>query len=206
MPASATPSGARPPRPGGAAPLLRPGPAALRELRPLSPRPGRRLRRGGDRIRTSGAGGRSLELPERFLTPSRSPPPAAAAAVGGGGRAGLVALAIQAAAAANLTAGDVAIWLGGGLLADVGAQLTAGRGARTLVLGGRRRTGPPSSSLLGLGAAGAARGGAAPRARHQRSTRRLFLTRTEAATLRAASQLADAGPRSSHRAGPRPDR
>jgi threonine dehydrogenase-like Zn-dependent dehydrogenase len=137
----------------------------------------------------------ALEVPERFLTPLDEPAPARPLPSQLAAGAGLVALAIQASAAANLTAGDVAIWLGGGVLADVGAQLTAGRGARTLVLGGPGPARPaiealpsPSDLLAHLQAEPLA-----DAAEHQCSTRRVFLTRTEGPVLRAASLLADAG-------------
>jgi threonine dehydrogenase-like Zn-dependent dehydrogenase len=145
----------------------------------------------------AGAAGRDgpLEVPERFLTPIDEPTPPRPLPSELAAGAGLVALAIQASAAANLTAGDVAIWLGGGVLAEVGAQLTAGRGARTLVLGepSSARTAvealsSPSDLLARLQAEPPADGAA-----HQRSARRVFLTRTEAPVLRAASLLADAG-------------
>jgi 6-hydroxycyclohex-1-ene-1-carbonyl-CoA dehydrogenase len=137
----------------------------------------------------------AVEVPERFLTPLDEPAPPRPLLSELAAGAGLVALAIQASAAANLTAGDVAIWLGGGVLADVGAQLTAGRGARTLVLGEPASTraavealSSPSDLLARLHAEPPADGAA-----HQRTTRRVFLTRTEAPVLRAASSLADAG-------------
>ena len=136
-----------------------------------------------------------LDLPDRFLTPLDDPadvdrlPSEIAAA------AGLVALAIQAAAAANLTAGDVAIWLGGGALVAVGAQLTTGRGARTIVspprdeVAGEAGAQENTAQLLARLEAEPPPAGAA----HQRSTRRLFLTGVDGATLQTAGEIADAG-------------
>jgi threonine dehydrogenase-like Zn-dependent dehydrogenase len=136
----------------------------------------------------------ALDLPERFLTPidhAGAPGPLPPEVAAG---AGLVAFAIQAVAAANLTAGDLAIWIGGGPVADVGGQLTAGRGARTVMLGatparaGLERFDSAAQALPAL-----AQEPSSAESAHQRSTRRLFLTRTDGATLRAASQMADAG-------------
>lgn len=138
----------------------------------------------------------ALELPNRFLTPLDDPavslPQPIPSELAAG--AGLVALIIQAAAAANLTAGDVAVWLGGGPLAEVGAQLTAGRGARTLALSepapspSFERCASVSDLLDRLERQPTLEGAA-----HQRSTRRVFLTRTEAATIEAAGRIADVG-------------
>jgi hypothetical protein len=140
----------------------------------------------------------TLEVPDRFLTPLDDPavglPDAIPAELAAG--AGLVALAVQAAAAASLTPGDVAIWLGGGLLGEVGAQLSAGRGARSFLLGEAatlpaekvERVASLCDLLTRLDQDPPAEGAA-----HQRSTRRLFLTRTEPATLAAATRLADTG-------------
>jgi threonine dehydrogenase-like Zn-dependent dehydrogenase len=137
----------------------------------------------------AGAGGSGIndrELPDRFLTPIDEPaealhlPPERAAA------AGLVALAIQATAAANLTPGDVAIWLGGGPVARTGGQLTAGRGARTILVADALEVGDLPARLAAEAVEGAASG-------HQRSVRRLFLTRSNPDSLQAAGQLADPG-------------
>jgi D-arabinose 1-dehydrogenase-like Zn-dependent alcohol dehydrogenase len=137
----------------------------------------------------------ALELPERFLTPIDEPPAGQLITSEAAAGAGLVALAIQAAAAANLTAGDVALWLGGGVVAEVGAQLTAGRSARTLVLGEPGSTGATIESFSSPSDLRARLEAEPPAesAGHQRSTRRLFLTRIDAAILEAASQLAEAG-------------
>jgi threonine dehydrogenase-like Zn-dependent dehydrogenase len=146
----------------------------------------------------SAGGPRWVEPPERFLTPLDDPSGPASSPLSSevAAAAGLVALAIQAAAAANLTAGDVAIWVGNGVLAEVGAQLTASRGARSLRLGPGAGAADPSvehhrsvPELLAELQATAAPEGTA----HQRSTRRLFVTRPEVDALSAAIQLADPG-------------
>jgi threonine dehydrogenase-like Zn-dependent dehydrogenase len=140
----------------------------------------------------------ALELSDRFLTPLDEPPevdrlPSELAA-----GAGLVALGIQAAATANLMPGDVAIWLGGGLLAQVGAQLTAARGARSFLIGGELSRTEESPLLTSCASPAEVqsrlRGEAdAIGSAHQRSIRRVFVTRSDPATLRCTVLLADAG-------------
>ncbi len=137
-----------------------------------------------------------VELPDRFVTPIDEPDDAPVLDPELAAAAGLVALGIQAAAAANLTPGDVALWVGGGVVARTGAQLAAGRGARSILIG------DPAAAPTGVhGVADAeqvpallaAESAEASPAGHQRSTRRLFLTRIDRSTLQTAGRLADAG-------------
>jgi threonine dehydrogenase-like Zn-dependent dehydrogenase len=142
------------------------------------------------------AGAAALELPDRFLTPIDEPAEAPRLDSEAAAAAGLVALAIQATAAANLTPGDVSIWLGSGSLPRTGAQLAGARGTRSLLVGDAFHGAPAVQchpSVGDLPARLADEAAQAVATGHQRSTRRLFITRSDPGTLQAASQLADAG-------------
>jgi D-arabinose 1-dehydrogenase-like Zn-dependent alcohol dehydrogenase len=127
----------------------------------------------------------ALELPDRFIAPIDEPAEAARLDSEVAAAAGLVALAIHCTAAANLTPGDVSIWIGNSGIARTGAQLTAARGSRTLLVG--------DSALGDLPARLARETADTSTTGHQRSTRRIFVTRSDRDNLQAASQLADAG-------------
>ena len=82
----------------------------------------------------SPASGVMLELPDRFLTSLDDPPGLPELASATALVAGPVALALHALAMASASPGDLAVWLGEGPIARLGARVSAARGLKAHLL------------------------------------------------------------------------
>jgi threonine dehydrogenase-like Zn-dependent dehydrogenase len=139
---------------------------------------------------------RTLDLPERFLTPVDVPAEAERLSDEVAVCAGFAATLIDATASAGLTPGDLAIWLGDQLVSDAGSALSAARGCSAFRIAGSGGDLPgvtllaPDAGVADWLAAFAAAESAGPTGRR---ARRLFVSGGAAAQLAEACALADPG-------------